>query len=154
VSYDCDLEQPACYREIRRKARKPHRCGDCGGMVHVGEHYLYISGIWEGEPSSYTRCYDCQHLRCEIRKDRGTDDCMALNGLRPWLEDYCDRGTKSPWQRWAGMFNAIATARNSTRRIIVTVEDYACPSTDTAAPDAVFTSSGATQASPSPSVSG
>jgi hypothetical protein len=119
-------------------------------MVQPGEAYLYISGIWEGEPSNYTRCFDCHHLRCEIRKDRGVDDCMALNGLRPWLEDYCDRGTDSPWQRWAGMFNAVAAARNSHRRITVTVEDYPCPATETAAP-AASTSDGATPASPSPS---
>jgi hypothetical protein len=109
----CDLESPSCYREIVRKARKPHTCGDCKGQIPVGERYTYISGIWDGDPSSFHRCQDCTHLRCEIRKETDDDNCMALNGLLGWLHEYKDGITApdSPWFRWVGMLNAVALIR-------------------------------------------
>ena len=120
VSWDCDLEQPQGYREIRRKARKPHRCGDCKGMIQPGEHYMYISGLWEGEPENFSRCYDCNQIRCDIKNTTGDDNCMPLNGLLNWLLDYGDLDADSPWHRWAGAFNAVATMRGSRRRIDTT----------------------------------
>lgn len=109
----CDLESPSCYREIVRRARKPHTCGDCKGQILPGERYTYISGIWDGDPSSYHRCADCTHLRCEIKRETGSDDCMALNGLLGWLHEYKDNVTaaNSPWFRWIGMLNAVALIR-------------------------------------------
>lgn len=111
---DCDLEMPVCYGEKVRKARKPHRCGDCKGDIKIGERYLYISGIWEDKPASFSRCMDCNHIRCMIRADTGSDQCMELNGLARWLED-CS--TDDLWFKWAAAFNASAAHRGSTRQI-------------------------------------
>lgn len=120
MNYDCDLEEPEGYREIRRKARKPHKCGDCKGQIKSGEFYLYISGIWAGEPENFSRCYDCNHIRCDITHEIDADHCMALNGLRDWLLDYYDgyREQESPWYRWVGMFNAVAAMREGKRIVV------------------------------------
>ena len=114
---DCDLEMPVCYGEKVRKARKPHRCGDCRGDIKIGERYLYISGIWEDKPASFSRCMDCNHIRCMIKADTESDSCMALNGLRAWIEDCCSDSLDDPWFKWAAAFNAAAQARGSTRFI-------------------------------------
>jgi hypothetical protein len=120
VSYDdCDLEQPDGYRELRRKARKPHKCGDCKGIIQSREFYLYISGIWNRKPENFSRCYDCHHVRCEITRET-EEGCMAINGLRSWLLEYCgSREEGAPIHRWVGMFNAVATMRGGKRVEIV-----------------------------------
>lgn len=113
----CDIESPAAYREIVRKARKPHICGDCKGVISIGERYTYISGIWDGDPSSHHRCQDCTHLRCEIVKETDADNCMPMDGLVGWLREYSDsvHGTDSPWFRWVGMLNAVALIRGGLK---------------------------------------
>lgn len=116
----CDLEQPSCYREIRRRARNIHRCGDCKGEIKQGEFYLYISGIWEGTPENYKRCPDCQHIRCEIKKETGDEACLGIDALRTWLEDYGYRPPGSPWCRWVAMFNVIAAHRGAKHFIDTT----------------------------------
>lgn len=129
----CDLEGPECYREIIRKARKPHVCGDCKSTILPKERYTYISGIWEAEPASYHRCQDCTHLRCEIQRETGGDHCMPINGLAAWIEDaapYTKGDGTHPFFKWAAMFNAYAGARGSKRRIDVKFYDKEteCPS--------------------------
>ena len=117
----CDLESPTAYREIVRKARKPHKCGDCKGQIQIGERYTYISGIWDGKPTSYHRCQDCTHIRCEIVKET-EEECMPMNGLVGWLLEYADGVCRvdSSWFRWVGMLNAVALIRGG--RQIYTAE--------------------------------
>lgn len=110
---DCDYDQPAAYNEKVRKARKAHLCGDCRGDIKPGERYLYMSGIWEGKPENFSRCMDCQHLRCEIKRDTQDDACMFIGGLYTWLCE-CHNETA---RRWIAMFNTYAPLRNSKRKI-------------------------------------
>ncbi len=120
MSWYCDLEGPECYVETWRKSAKVHVCGDCRGHIVKGERYLHISGIWDGDPASFKRCADCQHLRCEIKKDTGDDNCMMLNGLFPWLQDAQPEPLNDPghpWLRWKAMFNLVAVHRGSPRRL-------------------------------------
>ena len=126
---DCDLEEPECYREVIRKARKPHKCGDCKGTIPVGERYTYISGIWDGDPTSFHRCQDCTHLRCEIVRETG-ETCMPLNGLAPWIEDaapFTKGDGKHPFFRWSAMFNVCAQLRESARKIVFFAEKQDAP---------------------------
>lgn len=157
----CDLESPTAYREIVRKARKPHTCGDCKGQILPGERYTYLSGIWDGEPSSYHRCQDCTHLRCEIVKETDADNCMALNGLVSWLHEYGDGvwDADSPWFRWVGMLNAVSLIRGG-RKIDTNpihercVKETSCQPATTALLVDANSNPGDTPVSPSPSVSG
>ncbi len=111
---DCDYDQPACYRETVRKARKRHVCGDCRGEIKPGERYLYMSGIWDGKPENFNRCMDCQHLRCEIKRDTGSEACMFIGGLKIWLGD-CYPEEDDQARRWIAMFNTYAPLRGGTK---------------------------------------
>ena len=43
-----------------RKARKPHKCDECGRIVNAGEQYLYASMLYERHWSSFATCEHCQ----------------------------------------------------------------------------------------------
>jgi hypothetical protein len=58
---DCDV--CSCAKEVIRKARKQHKCCECGNVINIGENYQYVSGIWDGEPSSYKTCESCSSVR-------------------------------------------------------------------------------------------
>ena len=48
MGYDCVCDydpQIFCWSKVR-KARKPHRCYECGGPIRSGERYEYAAGKW------------------------------------------------------------------------------------------------------------
>ncbi len=51
------------YGYENRKARKEHRCCECGGIIRAGESYTYHHGILDGSGCSFKVCQDCQYLR-------------------------------------------------------------------------------------------
>lgn len=64
-----DGETAECSSTQRRRARKAHVCCECSQPIAVGEVYEYVSGIWDGSPSSYKTCLSCveirDHFSCE-----------------------------------------------------------------------------------------
>lgn len=62
LSNDGDGYMEACYKTIR-KARKPHKCYECGDAIPAGSKYEYYSGIWEREPFSHKTCLLCVEIR-------------------------------------------------------------------------------------------
>jgi hypothetical protein len=65
VQYDCycDYDAPTwiTIRDVKR-ARKPHKCIECGGPIGVGEPYEYVSGLWDDHNYFHT-CKLCVELR-------------------------------------------------------------------------------------------
>lgn len=64
MSYcDCDWGDysPAEFVQVYtvKKARKPHRCEECGGRINIGESYQRIDGKWDGDMASLCTCKDC-----------------------------------------------------------------------------------------------
>lgn len=59
-------EYPSVYRHESPKARKMHKCCECGGVIAIGEIYHIHVGVWDCEFSSYKRCLDCENLAKEI----------------------------------------------------------------------------------------
>jgi hypothetical protein len=51
------------YSETKPRARKPHRCCECGETIHVGAVYQRASGKADGEIWTTRSCAVC----CEIR---------------------------------------------------------------------------------------
>ena len=77
-------ERPDCYGVKVRKARKPHKCYECGGVIEKGEQYNYHHGVWDHEAASYKVCTDCDGLR---------EDCDATaeyDGDRTAFGNLCD----------------------------------------------------------------
>ncbi len=67
-------EMPCVYACELRKARKEHKCCECGGAIQAGENYHYHHGIWDGSAGSYKACQDCEALRIDVDKDVEYDD--------------------------------------------------------------------------------
>ena len=54
-AYVCNVTTP--------KARKPHKCTECGQIIEPGIKYEYVTGIWDGDSHTYKTCPDCLSLR-------------------------------------------------------------------------------------------
>jgi hypothetical protein len=65
----------------QHKARKAHRCCECHGAILPGEMYHHHHGVWDGEPSDYKVCMDCEALRDECDRDVEYDECTPFGGL-------------------------------------------------------------------------
>lgn len=65
MSYDCscDYDAPEFYHKETRKARFPHKCGECRGPISPGETYEHVRGKWNGDIDSYKTCALCVELR-------------------------------------------------------------------------------------------
>lgn len=50
---------PEFLKENIKKARKVHRCCECGREISMGEKYRYSVGKWNGEIEFYRTCYHC-----------------------------------------------------------------------------------------------
>lgn len=71
----CPLSEPdgdlSCSRTVERKARKAHRCDECGDAVKAGDRYLFSSGIADHEPWSFKSCLLCAEIRKHFACGRG-----------------------------------------------------------------------------------
>jgi len=81
-----DTEQPTLINETWRTARKPHICCECRRAIKPGERYQVISGLWEGEWSTYKTCESCADLRDALESVW----CVPLGGLRGEYIEYLD----------------------------------------------------------------
>lgn len=50
---------PAVSSTTTQKARKTHKCGECGREIQPGETYTRTWGIWDGFASTYKTCSHC-----------------------------------------------------------------------------------------------
>jgi hypothetical protein len=54
---------PSAFIAFDRKARKEHKCYECGRVIQRGEKYRNESGIWDGDPRRYKTCSECLSIR-------------------------------------------------------------------------------------------
>ncbi|MDD3238258.1 MAG: hypothetical protein PHV37_09205 [Candidatus Gastranaerophilales bacterium] len=45
-----------------KKARKEHRCDCCNSSVQVGESYVHIAGVWQGNFFTENMCPQCREI--------------------------------------------------------------------------------------------
>ena len=45
------------------RARKEHRCEECGRKIEIGEIYVRYAGTWEGDFFTNVACQQCAALR-------------------------------------------------------------------------------------------
>lgn len=74
----CEL--PQCITEAKPKARKRHKCCECGGLIMEGEVYIRVSGIWDCTPARFKVCVDCDALRTEADESVQYPDEMTPFG--------------------------------------------------------------------------
>lgn len=53
------------------KARKDHKCYECGRPINKGGMYHYFSGLCEGDFSDYHTCLDCHNIRIGLTCEDG-----------------------------------------------------------------------------------
>ncbi|MFA5053175.1 MAG: hypothetical protein WC565_03915 [Parcubacteria group bacterium] len=66
ISCDCstdDGERPSICRIEWRKARKPHKCCECGDTIAKGQRYEHVSGLWDGNWDRHDTCATCVAIR-------------------------------------------------------------------------------------------
>lgn len=59
----CDYDGPSFYVRETPKARKPHRCFECGYQIAPGETYESARGMWDGTFDVFKTCNRCIALR-------------------------------------------------------------------------------------------
>ncbi len=77
-------EMPQAFSSVTRKARKTHKCCECGRTINAGEKYQYSSGIWDGEPDSFKQCLNCNEIMLAAEK-LDDYDSPAFRDLREWF---------------------------------------------------------------------
>lgn len=64
VTCYCDTDGlPTVSHRDKRKARKEHRCYECGCKIAPGETYEVVSGLYDGQWETFKTCPDCVELR-------------------------------------------------------------------------------------------
>lgn len=83
MSYDCycDYDPPSFSSQQLRKARKQHRCEECGRKILPGETYEYVSGLWDGWFGDFKTCHHCLSIRTFV-KNSIPCFCWAHGNLR------------------------------------------------------------------------
>lgn len=76
-SCDYDYDPPEFFIFREKKARKVHRCCECGAEIQIGEQYERIAGKWDGEISVFKTCLTCSRIR--------VDYCAPFTMLRVTL---------------------------------------------------------------------
>lgn len=68
LSCECDYSDgPSVFREKIVKARKEHKCSECGGPINKGDEYEYTFGVWDGDAMSFHTCEKCSDLRASLQ---------------------------------------------------------------------------------------
>lgn len=92
-----DAPQPDFHSARVVTARQRHRCCECLAFIQPGERYEYVSGLWEGELSTYKTCLACVELRTKLSEHCG---CWVYEGI---AEDICEsyhRHERPPHLQW------------------------------------------------------
>ena len=64
-----DAERPSVFSCDHPKARKEHKCCECGRIINTGEKYEKIKGIWDGKALRYKTCLPCASLRDDLTRE-------------------------------------------------------------------------------------
>lgn len=95
---DCyEGPEPEFFSKKTPRARKEHKCYECGELIEKGETYHRITGKWEGDLSSFTICLECEVLRSELELflNAVVDSCTCIEyGL---VSSYKGEATREGW---------------------------------------------------------
>ena len=109
---DCMLE---CLDQKIRKARKPHRCGECGIPINKGDQYEFATGLNESEGCwlSFHTCLPCTALRSEIFEP-GTG--VIFEAIEELLSDLLSEEPTDELRRQAELYRERRALARKERR--------------------------------------
>lgn len=94
-----DYDPPTMYVRKTVKARKPHRCCECGRAIEPGEQYQRVVGVWDGTFDKHTTCGQCVSAADLLMKHcHGFMHC----GIYEDIAEHVDRSL--PWGMKAARF--------------------------------------------------
>lgn len=59
----CDYDQPEFWSKRDSKAKKEHRCYECGRAIKPGEVFETVAGKWDGHFDTFKTCSHCRDIR-------------------------------------------------------------------------------------------
>jgi hypothetical protein len=82
----CRDERLVVENEKKVKARKEHKCCECGKIIKIGEDYHYFFGIWEDYDcgrfvGEYKTCLECERdwdKILEVFRRNGEEDAFRV----------------------------------------------------------------------------
>lgn len=77
---DVDYDQPTIWKCWAPRARKPHKCDECGLFVQPGESYARAKALTDGEWWDGVRCAACWFLCQAIETLECGDEGSVLWG--------------------------------------------------------------------------
>lgn len=91
----CDVfDSPEFSDHGFRKARKPHRCVECGKAIQPGERYQYYTAKWEGDVTTSKMCLWCSALADGFNEIKDDPHCVyELGGLRECISECFQEAT-------------------------------------------------------------
>ena len=95
VEYD---DPPSVWREEYRKARKPHRCDTCSAPIAVGERYLSVFWVDDGEPRTERQCTPCDEISERFSKEHNVGRACP-SSLLYFLDECANHGDEDS-KRW------------------------------------------------------
>jgi ssDNA-binding Zn-finger/Zn-ribbon topoisomerase 1 len=78
-------DYPEFHETTTPKARKPHRCEECGRTIQRGEQYHRASGKFDGVFYSTATCLECEATRKIIHEAEIAEGCH-------WSDSWCPVG--------------------------------------------------------------
>lgn len=102
--------------ETPRKARKPHRCDCCNGVIKPGETYTHHFSKFDNSLSDQKKCPACTEAMKEFAAEPGHMLVMP-DSFNEFLEE-CISESDDPKEsrRWQRMQKAMATRGAAARR--------------------------------------
>jgi len=82
-----DVEMPSIYSDTVRKARREHKCCECGQIIKIGDRYHLFKGCWEGRWGEYKTCMECDEIKDEVLSLYRCDEVPAFGELREWARE-------------------------------------------------------------------
>lgn len=71
------------FRSLRPRARKPHRCDECGRVIPAGAVYVRHRGVCDGSPYSMPECLRCERIRDLIYQRELSEGCRPSEAWAP-----------------------------------------------------------------------
>jgi hypothetical protein len=97
-------DRPDVWVELKRKARKPHKCSECGRAIETGETYRFSKHLYDGVWWDNKQCSHCIVLADWLAVECGGYLCEGV------LEDFLEHAREyrrfdlwraywgAPWQ--------------------------------------------------------
>ena len=107
------------FHEVRRRARREHKCNECGRTIGVGESYHRAGALYDSRWTTYRTCAHCDVLRQWVQHNCGGFLFHAV------LEDFREHAAEYRVMSW---WKLSVMASNDWRRRGKLVAVPSCPS--------------------------